>query len=202
MKQNNCKVIGLTGGIGTGKSRASFYLKSKGFPVVDADQIAREVVCPGEPAYIRLIDAFGQEILNPDQTINRKKLGSLVFNDSKLLELLSTILHPAIRERIAAQIKKYCEEYPLVFADIPLLIETGMMSDYDIIWLVYAPENLSLLRIMERDGLTESDAIARIRSQIPIDEKVKIATRVIDNTKDLQSLYDQLDQELSRLNSL
>lgn len=202
MMQNKCYVIGLTGGIGTGKSSASAYLKSKGYPIVDADLIARKVVAPDEPAYNILVSTFGEMILLEDRTINRKKLGDIVFNDAIELEKLNQIMHPAIRSEITKQIKIHCSTNKVVIADIPLLFETGMTSDYDSIWLIYAPEETCVSRIMKRDNLSREAAIARIRAQIPIDKKVNMASVVFDNTKDIKALWKQLDQELLNLNLL
>lgn len=187
MKQNSTMVIGLTGGIATGKSTVSKIIKEKGYPVIDADVLAREVVEVGMPAYNEIVDYFGRDILNTDLTIDRDKLGKIIFNDDKKRKKLNSFIHPRILQSIKKHIQKYSLEYSLVFVDIPLLIEIKESLDksdieFDEVWLVYAREEQQLDRLMKRNNLTEKEAKNRIEVQISIDDKKKFADRIIYNT--------------------
>lgn len=177
-------IIGLTGGIASGKSTVSAMLAELGAAVVDADQVAREVVLPGEPALREVADAFGQAILNEDGTLNRSKLGEIVFADEAKRKKLEAILHPAIRQVMTDRIERLEKENPkrLVVADIPLLYETGLDARYPEVMVVYVPPSVQLKRLMERDGLSEDKARERLLAQLPIDEKKAKADWVIDNS--------------------
>lgn len=177
-------IIGLTGGIASGKSTVSAMLAELGAAVVDADQVAREVVLPGEPALREVADAFGQAILNEDGTLNRSKLGEIVFADEAKRKKLEAILHPAIRQVMTDRIERLEKENPkrLVVADIPLLYETGLDTRYPEVMVVYVPPSVQLKRLMERDGLSEDKARERLLAQLPIDEKKAKADWVIDNS--------------------
>ncbi|NLN15565.1 MAG: dephospho-CoA kinase [Tissierellia bacterium] len=204
MKHTNCKIIGITGGISTGKSTASKIIQKKGFAVIDADLIAREVVEVGKPAYKELIKYFGEGILREDGSIDRKKLGDTVFNDVRLLNKLNSILHPYIYEEMKLEMEKYCGRDGLVFLDIPLLYEKyHELNDngiiFDEVWLVYADEEVQLKRLMERNNLNKEEAMARIRAQLPLEEKKRIATRLIDNNKDINYLKKQVEELLRGL---
>lgn len=159
-------------------------LAELGAAVVDADQVAREVVLPGEPALREVADAFGQAILNEDGTLNRSKLGEIVFADEAKRKKLEAILHPAIRQVMTDRIERLEKENPkrLVVADIPLLYETGLDTRYPEVMVVYVPPSVQLKRLMERDGLSEDKARERLLAQLPIDEKKAKADWVIDNS--------------------
>ncbi|SDZ32297.1 dephospho-CoA kinase [Proteiniborus ethanoligenes] len=204
MTQNKTKIIGLTGGIGTGKSTVSKIIQEKGFPVIDADLIAREVVNIGEPAYIETVKSFGETILRDDGSIDRKKLGSIVFNDTNLRHRLNSILHPQINKKMKEETFKYSLLYRVVFLDIPLLIEelenlnsSGLL--FDEIWLVYADETTQLKRIIERDKTDLADAIRRINAQKSIEEKLKYADVVIYNTGSIKELIDNVNKALEEV---
>lgn len=192
MNQNDKKIIGLTGGIASGKSTVTNIVKSMGFNVIDADKISREVVEVGKPAYFEIVKHFGRDIVDEDGNINRKKLGSIIFNDNNEREKLNSIIHP----HIFAAIREYIERYSdskLIFVDIPLLIET--LDDlnlhgiwFDEIWLVYVDKDIQLKRLMERDLISKDEAIKRIKAQMPMDMKIKFATRIIDNSGDKDEL--------------
>lgn len=177
-------IIGLTGGIATGKSTVSAMLAELGASIVDADQVAREVVLPGEPALGQVAEVFGQAVLQEDGTLNRKKLGEIVFADENKRKQLEAILHPAIRRVMAERIDKLEREQPerLVVADIPLLYEAGLDSRYPDVLLVYVPETVQIKRLMARDGLSEGEAGLRLAAQMPIEAKQQKATWVIDNS--------------------
>jgi len=176
------RIIGLTGGIASGKSTVAALLEKLGAVVIDADLLAREVVAPGEPAHQALVEAFGTEILNPDRTINRELLGRLVFADSEARRRLESITHPAIGRRAEERLADLGRSgAPVVFYMAPLLIEAGVTSRVDEIWVVYVDSETQVKRLMERDGSTRADALRKIATQMPIDEKKKFGKVVIDN---------------------
>lgn len=186
--------MALTGGIASGKSTVSAMLAELGAAVVDADRVAREVVLPGRPALRRVAEAFGQAVLNDDGTLNRKKLGDIVFADEKKRKELEAILHPVIRQEMEARIDRLEKENPrrLVVADIPLLYETGLDARYPEVMVVYVPPAVQLERLMKRDGLTRTQALARLDAQLPIDEKKARADWVIDNSGTLADTRRQV----------
>ncbi|GMK43875.1 dephospho-CoA kinase [Paenibacillus glycanilyticus] len=186
--------IGLTGGIATGKSTVAAMLVERGAMLVDADQVAREVVMPGEPALEAVASAFGQAVIHTDGTLDRKALGGIVFNNRDLLAQLENILHPAIRNRMQQRIRQYEEQNPrqLVVADIPLLYETGQEKLYDGVMVVYVPQELQLKRLMERNGIAEEEAQRRIGLQMDIEQKRGRADWVIDNSGSLDETRRQV----------
>ncbi|MFC4809360.1 dephospho-CoA kinase [Paenibacillus sp. GCM10023250] len=187
--------LGLTGGIACGKSTVSAMLVSRGAKLVDADQAAREVVLPGEPALAAIVAEFGQAVLNADGTMNRSEVGKLVFNDRERLSKLEAILHPAIRNRMWTQIRAHEAEDPkqLIIADIPLLYETGQADLYDAVMVVYAPRTAQAERLVARNGLTREEAERRIALQMDIEEKRRLADFVIDNSGTLDDTRRQVD---------
>ncbi|CAM3789886.1 dephospho-CoA kinase [Marinicrinis lubricantis] len=187
--------IGLTGGIACGKSTVSSMLVEKGAALVDADRIAREVVLPGEPALKQIVDRFGQAVLLEDGSLNRKQLGSIVFADDESRKDLEAILHPTIRARMKEQMAAYEREIPdrLVVVDVPLLYESKLQELFQAVLVVYVPEEVQLKRLMERDGILEKDAMNRIKSQMPIEEKKKKADLYIDNSGSMEQTKQQVD---------
>ena len=177
-------IAGLTGGIASGKSTVSGFLSDAGAQVIDADQIARKVVKPGNPGYDAILALFGRTILMPGGDIDRKRLGEIIFNDPDKKARLDAIVHPLVFERSAERIAQIAAQTPdaVVIMDIPLLFEAGMESDLAEVIVVYVPEKLQLERLMNRDGIDEQAAMARIRSQMPIEKKRRRATVVIDNS--------------------
>jgi dephospho-CoA kinase len=175
--------IGLTGGIASGKSLVAELFRRLGAAVIDADSIAREVVEPGTAGWQSVVAEFGQDILAPDSTIDRAKLGRIIFSDRERRNTLNAILHPliinTIRERITALGRKYPEA--LVVADIPLLIECGLQHEFDAVIVVWSPVELQRKRLMERDGLSAAEARQRIDAQMALNEKQAHATHVIKN---------------------
>ena len=175
--------IGLTGGIASGKSLVAELFRHLGAAVIDADSVAREVVEPGTTGWQSVVAEFGQDILVPDSTIDRAKLGRIIFSDRERRNTLNAILHPliinTIRERIAALGRKYPEA--LVVADIPLLIECGLQHEFDAVIVVWSPVELQRKRLMERDGLSAAEARQRIDAQMALNEKQAHATHVIKN---------------------
>lgn len=187
--------IGLTGGIATGKSTVASMLLRKGAPLVDADVIAREVVEPGSPVLSRVAERFGSDILLPDGSLNRKKLGAIVFADPAQRKALESLLHPPIRalmkERMAL-LERQQPDKPVI-VDVPLLYESGLEAMFDAVMVVYVPAALQRERLKQRDGLTEEQAVQRLAAQLPIDEKRRRADIVIDNAGTLQETQRQID---------
>lgn len=203
MNQNRIKIIGITGGIATGKSTVSGIIVNMGYKVIDADKIAKDVVKIGKPGYQKIIDVFGKGILDENCNINRKKLGRLIFEDSILREKLNNIVHSFVLESIKDLINKYRNE-SIIFVDVPLLIEEmDKLNEYEItfdeIWLVYVDESTQLDRLIKRDLISKDEAIKKIRAQIPIELKREYATRIIDNRKDLETLEEQVKNIVDKL---
>ncbi|MBY7143839.1 dephospho-CoA kinase [Virgibacillus sp. NKC19-3] len=188
-------IIGLTGSIASGKSTVSLMFDDLNIPVIDADKISREVVKPGEKAYDNIIHAFGEDILREDNTLDREKLGSIVFADEERRKTLNRIVHPAVREKMLEQRDAYVQaEEPLVVLDIPLLFESKLTHFVDKVVVVYVEEKVQLQRLINRDGYTEEEAYQRIRAQIPIKEKAEKADAIINNNGDKYESYQQLEQ--------
>lgn len=185
-------IIGITGGIGSGKSEVSRYLRSLGYPLIDADQIAKEVVMPGEIGLLHVVESFGEGVLNYDRTLNRRKLGEIIFNNNILRNQLNNILHPIIKMRIKEEISQNTSE-AVIFVDVPLLFETDSRSNYDEVLLVYASEEVTLKRIMARDNISEALALKKVYAQMPIDLKRSMSDYVISNDRDIDSLHSQID---------
>ncbi|MGN7939584.1 dephospho-CoA kinase [Bacillus sp. 7586-K] len=185
-------VIGLTGGIASGKSTVSNMIRKQGLRVVDADIIAREVVEIGQPAYKKIIETF-DGILDEDKSINRQKLGSIIFADEKKRQQLNSIVHPAVREEMLKQVESEKQKNALaVVLDIPLLFESKLTHIVDKTILVYVDEHIQLERLMGRNGYTEHEARMRIESQMPLKEKLKLADYVINNNGSLEETERQL----------
>lgn len=194
-------IIGLTGGIATGKSTVASMLRERGAAIVDADQVAREVVEPGRPALREIVNRFGPAILNEDGTLNRKKLGEIVFADPARRKELEAITHPAIRARMREMTAALQAEDPdrLIVADIPLLFEAGLERQYECVLLVYVPREIQKERLMKRDGLTEEEAERRLAAQMDIEEKKRRADYVIDNSGTPEETARQVDLFLRSL---
>ena len=194
------KIIGLTGGIASGKSTVSNWLISQGYPVVDADIAARKVVEPGMPALREITEAFGADILLEDGTLNRKKLGSLIFSDEEKRQMLNAIVHPAVREWMRRETERAFDEgASIVIMDIPLLFESKLTHMVEETVLVYVSKETQLKRLMERDGYNEADALARIHAQMPIDEKRKLADYIIDNNGTISETIKQISDFMNEL---
>ncbi len=194
--------IGLTGGIACGKSTVGAMLVHLGAALVDADQVAREVVLPGEPALGKIVAAFGSEVLHADGSLNRGALGNIVFQNPGKRRELESIVHPAIRERMKEQIQQHEEQSPgiPVIADVPLLYETGQDKQYEQVIVVYIPRELQLKRLMERNpDLTKDQALGRIEAQLDIEEKRRRASWVIDNSGDIEATRLQVEALWGRI---
>ena len=195
MKQNK---IGITGSIASGKSVLTAYLLGLGYPVIDADAIAADLVRPGSDTLRQIAETFGDDVLQPDGALDRDKLGQLVFKDEDARRKLNDLMHPAI---IRAMVDLSENFHGLVFFDIPLLFEeydaikaNGL--DFDAVWLVDADEEVQLERLMARDNIDEAYAKEKIASQMPLEEKKSRAHAVFDNSGGLMNLYNQVDEVL------
>src|SRR3990167_459883 len=186
-------LIGLTGGIATGKSLVSQILKELGAYIIDADKIARQVVEPEKPAWLEIVKFFGRDIINKDKIINRKRLGEIIFNDPVKRRKLEEIVHPRVIEEENRLVEEYRRKNPdgIVIIDAALLIEAGSHKRVDKLIVVYADKETQVKRLMERDGLRQTDAEKRIASQLPLDKKVKMADFVIDNSKGIEETQRQ-----------
>lgn len=193
-------VIGLTGSIASGKSTVSLMFDEFSIPVIDADKIAREVVRPNEPAYRDIVEYFGRDILREDQTLNRKALGEIVFNDQAKLDTLNRFVHPKIRERMIELRDAYVGMHEkAVVLDIPLLFENNLSTLIDKTIVVTVDEETQIKRLMEREEFTRSEALNRIQVQMPLKEKEALADHVINNNGDKYDSYLQLQDILREL---
>jgi dephospho-CoA kinase len=176
-------VIGLTGGIASGKSTISDMLRELGAAVIDVDLVSRDVVSQGKNAYNRIIECFGEDILLPDGEINRKKLGNIIFSDEEKLKLLNEITHPEIIENVCITIEALKKQHKkVVVVDAAILIEMGLNKHVDCVWLVLANRETQLKRVMERDNLSSEDAWNRINAQMSNEERLNYADAIIDTT--------------------
>lgn len=197
------KIIGLSGGIASGKSTVSSILRDKGIPVIDGDVIARNIVEKGSNVLNKLVEIFGKEILFEDGTLNRRKLGAIVFNDKENLEKLNNITHPAIKKEILKNIdfydnagKKYC------VVDGALLME-GIFKDIaNILILVYVNSDTQVKRLIDRNNIDYAEALSKISSQMPFEEKMKYANYIIDNSYDLEYTKNQVNKIMSEILNL
>lgn len=177
-------LVGLTGGIGTGKSSVSRMFRDLGCLIIDADLLAREVVEPGEPPYAQIVAEFGKEVLEPDGHIDRKRLGALVFGDEAKRKRLEEFTHPEIRKRQAEILAELMTEGfdGIVILDAALLVEAGGAKNVDRLVVVFADEASQTGRLVVRDEVSEAEVRQKIRSQMPLAEKVKQAHYVVDNS--------------------
>lgn len=185
-------VLGITGGIASGKSTVVDIFKAEGFSVVDADIVAREVVEPNTPGLAQLVKVFGDEILLADERLNRKKLGALIFQDEKKRQLLNETLEPFIRGEIERQAKEAEQSSDLVVVDIPLLYEGKYEAMMNEVAVVYVTPEIQLTRLIARNNLSENEALGRINSQLSLEEKKKRADIVFDNCGSQETTRQQV----------
>ena len=196
------KMIGLTGGIASGKSTVSGMLAEAGLTVIDADQLAREVVRPGTPGLAAIVEAFGAGILQADGSLDRAGLGAMVFSDQEARARLSGIVHPLIQANVAAQTRLAQERGEnVVVYDAPLLVENGLHRAMDLVVVVSVPEDVQCARLCERDGLDPEDARRRLRAQLPLADKIAVADVVIDNSGKLDATRGQVRKLVTSLSS-
>ena len=196
-------VLGLTGGIATGKSTVAGLFAREKIPIVDADLIARQVIEPGQRAYNEVVQVFGRDILMDDQSINRGKLGALIFNNQQKRDQLNQIVHPVIIDQLIAERDRLIKSgHPLIVLDIPLLYEIDLVELVDQVVVVYTTAENQLARLMARDQLTEAEAKQRINSQLSIEEKKQRANYLIDNNSSKEETEAQFLQLLARFTAM
>jgi dephospho-CoA kinase len=188
--------VGLTGGIATGKSTVVRMLVKRGARVIDHDGLVHTLQEPGQPVWKRIVETFGRDILDADERIDRKKLGALVFDNEQRRKVLEGIVHPAVLEEAQRQRDRIGkeDEQAIVLSDIPLLLEVGMQECFDLILLVYAPSEVQIRRLMKRNNLSREEALSRLKSQMPIDEKPKFADLIIRNDGTMRELEKRADE--------
>ncbi len=193
-------VVGLTGGMASGKSVASKTLRDLGRPIIDADLIAKEMVKPNEAGYRDIVDHFGKGILNPDQTINRRKLARIIFSEPGERERLNSLLHPRIVKEIKRRINNFREKGErMVIVDAALLIEAGQLLLVDKLIVVTVNPKIQIKRLAKRDHLTEKEARERIAAQMPLSEKIKLADYVIDNSGPVRKTVRRMKETYNKL---
>lgn len=193
-------LFGLTGGIACGKSTVAGRFRDAGITVIDADQIARQAVAPGTSGLAEIIKHFGTDVLRPDGTLDRAKLGAIVFSDAEKRKIVNRILHP----RIAARTMQTGQELasrgePMACYEAALLVENGAADTFRPLVVVIAPEELQITRIMQRDRLSEEDAKARIAAQMPVKDKAAVADYVIDTGGTMDDTYRQADEVIAKI---
>lgn len=188
-------IIGLTGGIASGKSTVSAYLAQKGIPIFDADRSGWHVEEKGSPCLARLAKRFGKTILMADGRLDRTRLAALAFSSKEATQDLNAIVHAAIKEERDAFLRLHKED-ALVIIDAPLFLEGQWENVCDEVWLVFIPEEEQVRRAMKRSGITREEVLMRIKHQMPLAEKRKMADVIIDNSQTLDALYQQVDQAL------
>lgn len=193
--------IALTGGIASGKTTISNRLRELGAVIIDADEIARRIVEPGQPALLKITKRFGEGVINDDGTLDRKALADIVFNDEEDLKALNDITHPEIRKITMSFIAEVSAEEPntIFVHDIPLLAENRSNYDYDFIWVADSPADIRKVRLMEDRGMSAEEAQARIDAQVSDEERRMIADVVIDTTRAIPETLDQVDEMFARL---
>lgn len=191
--------IALTGGIATGKTYVATRLREAGVPIVDADALSREVVAPGTPALTAIRKRFGPDAVRRDGTMDRIRVGQIVFKDKRARLDLEAIIHPAVVKAINDFFATLPKRTPFAVADIPLVFETKRDKEFDAIIVVACPREMQLQRLMERNKLSKEDAVRRLAAQLPIDQKVDKATYVINNVGSFEDLDAQVDALIAKL---
>lgn len=196
------KVIGLTGGIGSGKSTVSKFLAHLGAVVIDADKVGHEVFKPGTKAWQEVVDAFGQGIISADGTIDRRKLGEIVFSNPGARAKLNQVMHPLIYEQVKSRMEEYGRKgAAIIIVEAPLLLEVGWKSLVDEVWVTSASEATVIKRLKEQKGLSEAQSLARIRAQLTDEERIRQADVVIDTDCALDELKERVEALWRKLRS-
>ena len=193
------RIIGLTGGIASGKSTVTSYLREKGYPVIDADRVVHDLQAPGGDLYGALVEHFGRDILLDTGDLNRPALAQRIFSSQKEIAWSNQVQGEMIRKALARERDRLAKIEDLFFMDIPLLIEQGYLDWFDQVWLVYVTEETQLQRLMERNALREVQARGRLAAQMPLDEKKAFVDLVIDNNSQRDCLYQQIDRALEQI---
>ena len=193
------RIIGLTGGIASGKSTVTSYLREKGYPVIDADQVVHDLQAPGGELYQALVEHFGREVLLDTGDLNRLALAQRIFSSQKEITWSNQVQGDIIRKALARERDRLAATEDIFFMDIPLLIEQGYLDWFDQVWLVYVTEDTQLERLMERNALIEVQARDRLAAQMPLDEKKAFVDLVIDNNSQRDCLYQEIDRALEQI---
>jgi dephospho-CoA kinase len=194
---------GLTGGIASGKSAAKKLIEGLGFPVIDADQISHQQSEVSSVGYRQIVSHFGQEILKPDLSLDRTKLAKIIFTDQSQKVVLENILHPLIQAEVQRQKSNYMlSGAKLCFYDVPLLFEKKLQNQFDVVLLIWCDYKTQIQRLMKRNSLSEDEAKIRIKNQMKLNEKVKLANYCIDNSSDIEDLSRQLNHFILNILSL
>lgn len=193
------QVIGITGGIATGKSTVTNYIRSKGYPVIDADNLVHELQAKGGPLYMVLVAQLGQDILAPSGELDRKRLSERFFSDNQLRQELSGLQNDIIRRELLLRRDGLLARHDVIFMDIPLLFELDYQKEVDCVWLVSLDAERQLKRLKERNGYTTDQAKRRIAAQLSLERKKRFAHVIIDNSGTLAETYQQLDRLLDEL---
>lgn len=192
--------IGLTGGVGSGKSTVSSYMHELGIPVIDGDKLAREAVIPGSRAMAEMRKAFGPHIFLPDGSLNRLKMGEIVFNDEEKRQKLNSIIHPFIWHRTREELIRAQEEgFPVMVLDMPLLLEISWQLRVEEVWLVEVPLEVQIARVISRDGFTREQVMERIGKQMPTTNKMNYADVIIDNSRSVEDTRRQVREALKHV---
>ncbi len=191
-------VIGLTGGIASGKSTVSAYLRGKELPVFDADACVHTLQQKGSPCLEEMVNAFGKEILRKDGELDRGKMAEMAFHDPQILRQMNAIVQGAAARKRDVFLQEHKND-PVVILDVPLLLESGWNEKTDQVWLVFIPEKEQIRRAMERSGMRREEVAARMRRQWPLAKKKEYADVVLDNSGSVETLYAQVDQALEEL---
>jgi dephospho-CoA kinase len=202
--RDNRLLLGVTGGIATGKSTVVGMLREKGAPVIDFDLLAKKVVEPGQPAWKDIVTYFGEQILQEDRTLDRKKLADLVFRDIEKRKKLESFTHPRINEEFIKELNEIVSRDPnaIILVDIPLLIELNLQYMFHKLLVVYVPTELQIERLMKRDGINREEALDRLKAQLPIEEKVGYADFVINNAGSMEETQQQVDELWEKLKQI
>jgi dephospho-CoA kinase len=187
--------LGITGGVGSGKSLVCSFLREKGLTVVSADELARNAVLPGTPAYAQIVDFFGKDILLADKTLNRKKLRDIITRDKRKKEALERFVHPEVFRQMDLEFKKSVKRHELAIAvEVPLLFETGMDAFFDYVLTVAVDPAVRVARVMARDRITRQEAEALMKIQMPEDVKINKSDFIIDNNGSLNTVKGLVDR--------
>lgn len=193
--ESRTKVVGLTGGIGSGKSTVARMLAERGAAIVDADAIARRAAAPGTETLERIRKEFGEDVIGPGGELDRQALGETVFIDQGALARLEAIIHPEIARMVASKIEEHKRRNaPVVIYEAALIVEKGLRENLDGLIVVSLPQDIQARRVMEREELSEEEVRARIKAQLPLERKVEVADWVVDNSGTLEETEVQVDE--------
>ncbi|KPK22519.1 MAG: hypothetical protein AMK69_19715 [Nitrospira bacterium SG8_3] len=197
-------LLGVTGGIASGKTVVASMLEGLGAPLIDFDLLARQVVEPGKPAFRQIVDYFGKEVLQGDGTLNRKKLSRIVFQDTEKRKQLEGFTHPPIYEAFVKGVNAITEQDPeaIIQAVVPLLIEKNLQSIFDKVLVVYVPLEQQIERLVERDGISRKEAAHMLKVQLPINEKLAYADFVVNNEDSMEETKKQVEEVWLELKKL